>query len=64
MTDAEDASSIPVPASPELHRLSPRDESRVTLALTLRQFVDAVPVEPSLQQRLTGLHLRSTTRGT
>ncbi|MFF7276761.1 hypothetical protein [Streptomyces griseorubiginosus] len=45
MPDAPDAS-----AAPELHRLSPRDESRVALALTLRQLVDAVldavPVEP------------------
>lgn len=36
--------------TPELHRLSPRDESRVALALTLRQLadavLDAVPVEP------------------
>lgn len=46
--DAADVSSAP--AAPELHRLSPRDESRVALALTLRQLVDAVldavPVEP------------------
>jgi hypothetical protein len=52
MTDAADASSAPaaVPATDELHRLSPRDESRVALALTLRQLadavLDAVPVEP------------------
>jgi hypothetical protein len=48
MTDTGESSSIP--ASPELHRLSPRDESRVALALTLRQMadavLDAVPVEP------------------
>ncbi|MFJ9378826.1 hypothetical protein [Streptomyces sp. NPDC101455] len=48
MTNADDAS--PIPASPEPHRLSPRDESRVALALTLRQLADAVldsvPVEP------------------
>ncbi|MFC4463490.1 hypothetical protein ACFPH6_02510 [Streptomyces xiangluensis] len=56
MTDAADASSAPaaapaaVPATDKLHRLSPRDESRVALALTLRQLadavLDAVPVEP------------------
>lgn len=48
MPDAPDASSAP--AGPELHRLSPRDESRVALALTLRQLadsaLDAVPVVP------------------
>jgi hypothetical protein len=48
MTNAADASSTP--AASELHRLSPRDESRVALALTLRQLadavLDAVPVEP------------------
>ncbi|WP_328683607.1 hypothetical protein [Streptomyces sp. NBC_00343] len=48
MTDADDASSVPASAEP--HRLSPRDESRVALALTLRQLTDsvpdAVPVEP------------------
>ncbi|GGR19654.1 hypothetical protein [Streptomyces aurantiogriseus] len=48
MTNAADASSTPT--APELHRLSPRDESRVALALTLRQLadavLDAVPVEP------------------
>jgi hypothetical protein len=48
MTDTADASSAPAPE--ELHRLSPRDESRVALALTLRQLadatLDAVPVEP------------------
>ncbi|MGI5198620.1 hypothetical protein ACQEVY_34175 [Streptomyces sp. CA-288835] len=48
MNDAADASSAP--AAPEFHRLSPRDESRVALALTLRQLadavLDAVPVEP------------------
>ncbi|MEU6354316.1 hypothetical protein ABZ896_34150 [Streptomyces sp. NPDC047072] len=40
----------PEGAAPDLHRLSPRDESRVALALTLRQLadavLDAVPVEP------------------
>lgn len=49
MTDAADSSSVRA-ASPEFHRLSPRDESRVALALTLRQMadavLDAVPVEP------------------
>ncbi|MCX4902901.1 hypothetical protein [Streptomyces sp. NBC_00878] len=48
MTDPADASSAP--PSAEFHRLSPRDESRVALALTLRQLVDAaldaVPVAP------------------
>jgi hypothetical protein len=51
MPDAEDLSSPS--ASPELHRLSPRDESRVALALTLRQLadavLDAVPVEPQTE---------------
>ncbi|TLS45388.1 hypothetical protein FE633_15090 [Streptomyces montanus] len=50
MTDAEAASASSAPAAYELHRLSPRDESRVALALTLRQLVeaalDAVPVAP------------------
>ncbi|TPQ17791.1 hypothetical protein [Streptomyces sporangiiformans] len=50
MTDAADASASSAPAAYELHRLSPRDESRVALALTLRQLVeaalDAVPVDP------------------
>src|SRR5882757_1949021 len=48
MTDAADGSASPAPS--ELHKLSPRDESRVALALTLRQaadaVLDAVPVEP------------------
>ncbi|MEU6069698.1 hypothetical protein ABZ864_35950 [Streptomyces sp. NPDC047082] len=47
MTDVADTPSTP--AADELHRLSPRDESRVALALTLRQLadavLDAVPVE-------------------
>ncbi|WP_202918324.1 hypothetical protein [Streptomyces cavernae] len=48
MTDAADASSTPAASEP--HRLSPRDESRIALALTLRQLadavLDAVPVAP------------------
>lgn len=48
MTDV--AGTPSAPAAPEFHRLSPRDESRVALALTLRQLadavLDAVPVEP------------------
>ncbi|WP_225859061.1 hypothetical protein [Streptomyces albicerus] len=48
MTDAANDSSAS--AAHELRRLSPRDESRVALALTLRQLadavLDAVPVEP------------------
>ncbi|MCF3132643.1 hypothetical protein [Streptomyces olivochromogenes] len=48
MTDV--AGTPSAPAAPESHRLSPRDESRVALALTLRQLadavLDAVPVEP------------------
>ncbi|MFE0510057.1 hypothetical protein [Streptomyces sp. NPDC058964] len=47
MTDV--AGTPSAPAAHELHRLSPRDESRVALALTLRQLadtvLDAVPVE-------------------
>ncbi|MFJ3310044.1 hypothetical protein ACIPSA_44980 [Streptomyces sp. NPDC086549] len=48
MTDV--AGTPSAPAAHELYRLSPRDESRVALALTLRQLadaiLDAVPVEP------------------
>lgn len=48
MTDV--AGTPATPDADELHRLSPRDESRVALALTLRQLadtvLDAVPVEP------------------
>ncbi|MDH6450278.1 MULTISPECIES: hypothetical protein [unclassified Streptomyces] len=51
MPDASDHS--PSSAAPDLHRLSPRDESRVALALTLRQLadavLDAVPVEPEAE---------------
>jgi hypothetical protein len=51
MPDATDHS--PSSAAPDLHRLSPRDESRVALALTLRQLadavLDAVPVEPEAE---------------
>ncbi|WP_405525286.1 hypothetical protein OG426_20235 [Streptomyces canus] len=51
MPDAADPSSPS--ATPELHRLSPRDESRGALALTLRQLadavLDAVPVEPETE---------------
>lgn len=52
MSDASDTPDVSdaADASADLHRLSPRDESRVALALTLRQLadavLDAVPVEP------------------
>lgn len=51
MPDVPEAPHVSsTPLASELHRLSPRDESRVALALTLRQLadavLDAVPVEP------------------